>query len=449
LLSRPLAILFVAALFVRLLFFGLMVEQVAPDQLLEFTPDVKQYTTSADAIRKQFDFNTEGVVTFGLGYPTFLALLGFVLSPHPYFLILIQIFLSALGSVLVARFAFELTEDKKIAFIAGLLNAASLISIVLANMLLSETVFFTLMALGFLLFIRGLKTEKTVYFLMTALMLSAAALIRSMAQFFFLLLLVMAIMYAWPAFRENPKTFVRKLIWPLVTAVLMVSILAAWTIRNDRLYGFRHLALSAPGGMAHLVRLTRAELEGSRSEEASLTFSREVERLQADSMSYYRAFTIHTQNCMRRLIREHPGIVAKVFLGNAFEQIHNEWGEHYYLLPRWSEQLKGMTGWTNKKGLNYRVSLLSAIGLIMLLRQKKYRLLMVLVLIYSYFALPTGFIHRQSCRIFYPGELAWTILIAYPLLFLYQRCLPAVRQAWRSLTSVRWPRSGTNVMSRK
>ncbi len=436
---RPLAVLFAVALVVRLLFFGLIVEQIGPDSLLEFTPDVKQYTTSADAIRGQFDFDTEGVVTFGPGYPAFLALLGFALSPHPYVLILLQIILSALGSVFVAMFAFELAEDTKIALIAGLLNALSITSIVLASVLLSETVFFSLMALGFLFFVKGLKTEKTAYFLLTTFTLSLAALVRSVGQILFLLLLVMAVTYAWPAFREGPKSFVRKLIRPLVTVGLIIAVLAAWAVRNERLYGFNQIALAPYGGMAQLVRLARAEMNGSSYEEASHTLADELEGLQADSMSHYGTFAAHTSNCVRRLVREHPEIVARVFWGNVFDQVHHEWGEHYPLLPRWREQLKSITGWINKKGLNYRVSLLSVIGVIMLLKQKKFRLVIILAVIYSYFALPSGFTHRQSCRIFYPGEVAWTILVAYPLLFLYRRCLKAARLAWLKLSSVRRP----------
>lgn len=409
----------------RLLLFGLMVEQVAPDRLLEFTRDVKQYTTSANAIREQFDFDTEGVVLFGPGYPTFLALLGFVLSPHPYLLILVQILISAVGSVLVAMFAFELTPEREISFVAGLLNSLSLTSITLANILLSETAFFALMALGFFLFIRGLKKEKVVYFLLTALVLSMAALIRSVGQFLFLILLVIAVVYAWPA--GGLRTFARKLTWPLVTAGLIVTVVAAWTVRNERLYGFSQVAFAAPTGIAKLVSLTRADIDGSSYEEASLTFAKEVERLQADSMSYYRAFAIHTRNCMHRLVREHPESVAKIFFGNVINEINNEWGLQYKLLPRWSDPLRGMTSWIYKKGLNYRVSLLAAIGVIILLRQKKYRLLIVLLSIYSYFALLAGFTHWQSSRIFYPGQLAWAILIAYPLFSLYKRFVRKVR----------------------
>jgi hypothetical protein len=420
-LHNILVAVFLAALIPRLIFFILMVNQVPSERMVGFPPDVKQYVASANAIREKFDFDTEGVVTFGPGYPTFLALIEFLISPNTYILILFQIVLSSLGTLLVAAFAFELTEDLRIGLIAGLLNAFSLTPIFLANMLLSETVFFTVMALGFFLFLKALKTEKAVYFLLTSLLLAAAALTRSAGQFLFLVMLLMAVAYAGPELRRNRKGFFKKLIWPLVTIGLIILMLAAWAVRNERLYGFRQVALAGPIGLSKLVTAIQAEIDGVSYEHASLAFTKEVDALISDSGSYYQVFSFHAQNRLGHLVRKHPLSVLKVFTANVFDKIIDEWGEQYYLLPRWNSELKKITSWIYKKGLHYRVTLLSIIGTIILVLQKKYRIIIVLVAIYVYFALSSGFTFQQSNRIFYPAQLSWTVLTAYPALFLYER----------------------------
>ncbi|MFQ6008650.1 MAG: hypothetical protein ACE5K8_06830 [Candidatus Zixiibacteriota bacterium] len=421
---------FLTALIPRLIFFLLMVNQVPSERLVRFPPDVEQYVASANAIREEFDFDTEGVVIFGPGYPTFLALLGFLLMPNPYSLLLFQIFFSSLGTVLVAAFAFELTENVRISLIAGLLNACSLTPIVLANMLLSETVFFTLMTFGFLLFLKALKTGKAFYFLLTSLLLAAAALTRSAGQFLFLVLLTSAVAYAWPYRQRNPKAFFKKLAWPLITAGLIISVLTAWAFRNERLYGFRQVALAGPIGISKLAILVQAELDNVAYEQASLAFTNEVNRLVSDTENYNEVFCSFAQNRLGYLVRKHPVTVLKVFTANVFDKIVDEWGEQYYLLPRWNSELKRITSWVYKKGLHYRVTLLSLIGAIILLTQKKYQIITVLVAIYVYFALLSGFTLQQSNRIFYPAQLAWTVLTAHPLLFLYERLLRGSRSTF-------------------
>ncbi|HWR83291.1 MAG TPA: phospholipid carrier-dependent glycosyltransferase [Candidatus Deferrimicrobium sp.] len=424
---RSLVILFVVALAARLIWWGLMIQQVPPEQLLQLTPDVKQYTTSAEAIRSQFDFDTQGVVVFGPGYPAWLALLGLVLSPHPYWLLFVQIFLSAFSSVLVALFALDLTEDKPIAFAAGYLNALSMTSIWLANILLSETMFFFFLVFGLLAFLKGLRTDRGTYFLSAALLLSVATFTRSMGQFLFLVLLGVTFLHHWSSMRKNPKAVTRKLVWPLVASTLMVAVVAAWTLRNDHLYGFRQLALSASGGQAHLVRVTRETLDHVSYTEASASFDAEIQMLQDDSLSYYAAFDAHSQNSLRQLIREHPLLVARIYAGNVLSELNDEWGLQHVSLPRWSEQLRALISWIHKKGLNYRVSLLAVIGTIILVRKRKYQLLLILSLIYLYFALIAGFSHWQGSRIFYHGQIAWAILIAYPLIWLYRQIGSKIR----------------------
>ena len=118
-LRSPYLLLFITALVVRLLFFVLMLFQINPGDLSTIFPDAIDYSDSALAIGNEFQFQTEGVLLFGPGYPLFLAFLGSLLHLPPVGIIVVQILLSSLGSVLLAKLAYALIDNLRIALVAG------------------------------------------------------------------------------------------------------------------------------------------------------------------------------------------------------------------------------------------------------------------------------------------------------------------------------------------
>jgi hypothetical protein len=70
-------------------------------------------------------------------------------------------------------------------------------------------------------------------------------------------------------------------------------------------------------------------------------------------------------------------------------------------------------------GVNYRSWFLMLFGVAMLWRLRKYRLLGFLSLVLIYFGVLGSFAFDQGSRIFYPAQMAGSILIAYPLVAVY------------------------------
>jgi hypothetical protein len=214
-------------------------------------------------------------------------------------------------------------------------------------------------------------------------------------------------------------------------------------MRNDHYYGVRHLSLAGPGGMAHLVRLTVAKRDSVGFDQSYDQFIREVERrrlgVAADTIdvtkykpylpqpsvtdpatiAYNQAFVQHVRESMWRLLVDYPWFTLGVYLENVRHNILTDWGKQYYYLPEWGGALRATTSWTDKKGLNYRVALLGLIGAVMLLHRRRYRLLIILLSLYVYFALLSGFSVFQGSRVFYPAHAAWAVPVAYPLLWVW------------------------------
>ncbi len=414
-------VVFLIALALRLLFFSEMTRQLSPAQMAELTPDVQDYFAAAKAIVQEFDLSSRGVVFFGPGYPLFLALVGKIGGFSPHFHIIVQLLLSAWGAVLVSKFAWELTGDSTVSGIAGLLNACSITSISLANILLSETLFFVLLTGGALVFVKAVKYSRRWLLFWAALIFSYALLVRSMGQFLFVPLIFVALAYWRHLFPADKKAFVGRMAGVVGLTVVLLLVNFGWSAWNAHRYGFSFFALSAPGGMAHIVRLAEAKIEGISYEEAARRFEEEIQSNPVDSADYYRLFIAQTKEKLSGLVRSHPLPLLSVYFNNMFNEINNEWGLQGILLPQWKASIRRLISWSYKKGLNYRVFLLTLLGFFLLLRRKEYRLLVVLLSFYLYFALIAGFSHWQSNRIFYPAQMSWAVAVAYSLQWGYRR----------------------------
>jgi len=415
---RAFAVIFFTALILRLMFFAFMTAELDSPELASHTPDVCDYTHASELIREGFDFESRGVDLFGPGYPAVLAVVGFVLGANPILPILLQILLSSLGAMFLAALAFKLTRDIRIAFVAGLLNAVSFTSISLANVLLSETVFFMLIVLGFLAFVTALDCSRRSYFVLAALCIGMASLVRSMGLFLFAPLLLIAAVHYWRHDRGSWRTLFRGMVWPVIAAVIILCISGLWTVRNWGVHDSPHMAVAGPVGMAKVYALAQSEISGKPYLDEYLRFHRDLQEHTDYRVSRYKAFDEQSAELLLTLICDHPATVAKVFLMNVNENINND-VEAFYQLPQFREMLGRMKSLSDKKGLNYRISLLGLIGVATLLWRRRFGLAIVLVSVLAYFAILSGFTVWEGVRIFYPGQIAWAILVAYPLLWIF------------------------------
>ncbi|UCG60397.1 MAG: glycosyltransferase family 39 protein [Candidatus Zixiibacteriota bacterium] len=417
--GKHLAVIFVCALMCRLLLFFMMVADVDTEIINNASPDVTAYVESADAIASELDFSTDPVYIFGPGYPSFLALMKILFGTCSHLIVLVQILLSCVGSVLLAKLAFKLTGDLRISFIAGMLNALSVTSISLANTLLSETVFFVLVLAGFLWFIKGLERDRVCYSLLAGLCLAVAALTRSMGQLLFVILILMSILlYPVPGMRWT-RLLIRRLKHLLPAIIIMVAIMGSWVIRTSHVYGVSLLSGAAPEAVAKIGLLARSDLENVEFWDLVAEVRAEVKAAELENGKGELVWIKYADETWE-LARDHPFTIAKVYLRKVVGSVNTDWPLIYYGdLTGWMDLAAQVNSTLRGMGLNIRASVLAIIGLVMLFRRKRYSIVIVLVGLYAYFALAAGFSVGQGMRYFYPGQIAWTIMAAFPLLWLF------------------------------
>jgi len=397
----------------------LMSSQVEQSTLPQLIIDSQNYVTAADEIRENLHFNAYPLNIFGPGYPTFLAILREI-TTAPRFITLIQILLSALGSLALTLFAWELTRDKIIAMLAGLMHATSKASIALSNLVMSDSVFFFILITALVLFIRGLRTDNWKFYLPASILFGIAPLFRSIGLFFFGPLLITTVVLLWPSGGEGWKEKRKQLLWPIITIVMALFIVGAWANR-DREPVDPPIAYSSYTGMFKVVALTRARINHIDYPEATEELYKEVtDLLPAYDNKLYWAFMVHSKAELIRLFKSYPLTTISTILGNAIDKSNSSKTHLWRCLPRYALSINLIEEMIEKYGLNYRVTVLSIIGLVILMKRKQYRLPIILTVIYMYFAILSGFIVNTGNRIFLPGQIAWAVLIAVVLVSIYR-----------------------------
>lgn len=426
-LGKTLLFVFIVSLSLRLLVFVLMSSQVEQSTLPQLIIDSQNYVTAADEIRENLHFNAYPLNIFGPDYPTFLAILREI-TTAPRFITLIQILLSALGSLALTLFAWELTRDKIIAMLAGLMHATSIASIALSNLVMSDSVFFFILISALILFIMGLRTDNWKFYLPASLLFGIAPLFRSIGLFFFGPLLITTVVLLWPSSGERWKEKRKQLLWPIITIVIALFIVGAWASR-DREPVDPPIAYSSYTGMFKVVALTRARINHIDYSEATTELDKEITNLlPAYDNKLYWAFMVHTKAELIRLFKSYPLTTTGTILGNAIDKSNSSKTHLWRCLPRYALSINLIEEMIEKYGLNYLVAVLSIIGLVMLLARKQYRLIIILSVIYVYFGIFLGFTVNTGNRIFLPGQIAWTILSAYPILAIFNFLWNRVRK---------------------
>ncbi len=409
--ARFYLIIFLVSLLLRLWFFSLMYSSVDSTKWESLSPDILHYSKSAEEIASGFNFDTYGVKTFGPGYPVFLAVLRTLTDHTPVVMLLLQVGLSSLVSVLLALLAYKITADTRIAWMAGLLNAFSITAISLANIFLSETLFLVLSTVGLLLSLRCFERRSLLLAGLSGLCLGTAVLTRSIGVAFPLVFLVLA------ALGDRQELSARlKLSYVSIGAAVLTTVLGlSLTLRGDTV-----VAGAFPSAMARIVRAVEAQEMKISIVEATKRFENQCSGL-ADSakVDYHDAYRRLAKERFALLLAEKPLAVLRVFMGNINYNMHNEFSMMRVQLPSIDPLYNKYRIWSEKKGLNYRVSLLALIGAVILLVRRQWRVCLVLVLIFSYFALMSGFSDLQTSRIFYPAQMAWGILVSVSLLAMY------------------------------
>ncbi len=167
------------------------------------------------------------------GYPVYLAAVYKLFGVKPAIALFLQIVLSGLIPIFLYMNT-ELLFSKRVARIASVLSIVEPVSIIYANMLLSETLFVVFLLLSTYFFIKSLKNKNTTALLMSAITAGIGAYFRPVILYLPLAYAFMYISVSWLSFKDRIK---------YALGIVLITGLTAlpWITRNyivDRYKGF-------------------------------------------------------------------------------------------------------------------------------------------------------------------------------------------------------------------
>jgi hypothetical protein len=411
---KDLIILFLVALAVRLIYLFLMVGEVPGDKLLSLAPDTASYMRIAHGMIGDGPWDEDSVIVFGPGYGFFLTLVFLLFGTTPYPVLVLQVVLSSLGCLLIYKLGKELTESKTVGLIAGYLSALSFTSISLANFILSDCLFFFLFLLGNVLFVVGLRRGRSDAYIASGVCIGIGALIRAIGQSWPIVMI--ALIFILPYERKSrPWLAVRLGILKraYVAPLIALVIVGGWITRNYIHYGVPFLSFGSAGGPANVALITLAEIEHKDGGETSNEWTKEYIQATGDAdISRADQYRILSAGARRTFLR-YPIPMLKTHAQMMWENLNAENELYRVQVPRWCGFILDRMNWLHDRSLHYRGFVLTMIAFAVMLLFRRWRPLIFLGSIYSYFAIMIGVTRWQGSRLFYPGQIAWSIAIAF------------------------------------
>ena len=406
--------LFIFALVLRLCYLMLMLGQLGSEEMMKLAPDTIRYVNVGRDLLGGHILDEGAVVIFGPGYGAFLALNFFFLGVNSLGVLLVQIILSSAACLMIYRLGHELTGSRTAGYIAGILSATSFTSISLANFVLSDTLFFFLFLLGNLAFVLGFRQRRRSYFVCSGICIGLAALVRSIGQFWPLVMIAFAIILpCGDGFRFPIRGRFRSARRVLVAPLIAVIIMAVWAGRNYYVHDVPMLAFTSAGGPANVAALTLAQSRGVETGDIFIEWERQYQQpTGTENLSYADRFRLYSR-AVKDVFFADPIATIRTYLSLVWLNL-NEFNELYRAqLPSFSNAILDRMCWLYERSLNYLTFWLSMAGFAVLLLMRRWRAFVYLGTIYLYFALMIGFTRWQGSRLFYPGQIAWTIVIAW------------------------------------
>ena len=425
---RQLVVVGIVALILRGAWLALMCTQFSGHEVAHLLPDSKRYINTANYLLGWPELNDypsydggsvyqtgEGSLMWnGPGYGAFLALCFSVFGSADLPVQLVQIVLSAAGCVAVALLAYVLLGSTRVSICAGLICALSLTSISLSCLVLTETLFFLLHAVGLLLMILAYRRNKLYWFVLSALLITAATYVRAVDQLWPAAFLILAVLLP-RRFLGGPRR--RVILNASVAFALCVSCLLVFCWRNYAQHGI--FTFTTNGVIAARYYWTARTLASLVSGVNCRAMQR---RMTAENISrygpegatiaqYYRDDMEVFQDALRR----HPVPMAKRFLISVYQNTTRGSQLHSLQLPKLARTFEKLHPITHKRA-GVMILGMTCLGLVLLLSSREHRGAgLILLLTYGYITGISGLTFWQGSRVCYPAQMAWAILAAVVL----------------------------------
>nr|MBN2278167.1 glycosyltransferase family 39 protein [candidate division Zixibacteria bacterium] len=394
--------------------------QIGYDGLMYASPDAKLYVNMGKSLVNGTNSFEHGFFIFGPGFAYFLAsffkLFGKGLFPY----ILFQIIVSGMSCLLIYRLCMELTDSYRISILSAILAVISYTSITLSIVILSDTVYMFVFLLSLIYLVRGLRKMRWRYFIICGFFAGLAGLIRSIGQFWPLMILLMGIPYYHFQYRRlKSGAKMKTVVFRLVTAAIIATlIMSFWVIRNYRVHDIPALASAGVMGAAKVAALSLEKIENRPMAEIRREWITEYTgHPESTAVSLEESFHIEIDKT-RETFFKHPGPMLRRYIGLTWDNLNATNFYHRILLPQCQFLLK-LEHKINHYDLNFLNFWISLTGMVVLIIRRQFRVLIILGGVYIYYALLIGFNPWQGSRVFFPGQIAWTMLISIVLVNLY------------------------------
>jgi 4-amino-4-deoxy-L-arabinose transferase-like glycosyltransferase len=225
--GRQLWLLFAAAFAARLLLFLLFrpwTDTVVPASVI--VDDAAQYHRLAVCIVTELSFCGDTFRT--PGYPMFIALFYALFGETPWIVLLTQAFVDLVTMYMIFKIG-QLLFTERVGLIAAALFAFDTNTLFATTTLLTETLFVCVLIAGFYCYLRALLRSELASALCGGFLLALATLIRPVAEYFFVILIVFAL--AWMI-----GTLKARLKMAAILSLAFVLTVAPWAYRNYALY---------------------------------------------------------------------------------------------------------------------------------------------------------------------------------------------------------------------
>ncbi|PWB74594.1 hypothetical protein C3F09_03770 [candidate division GN15 bacterium] len=394
------------ALAVRLLYLRTALDYLGLEQLWNFARDTNTYWAVGQHFLGGSYLGDYCLFRVGPGYGLMLAGLQVLFGPSPMAAILLNILLGSLAPVLVFLLARELFESKPVAWIAGLISALSHTAIALSCQILTDQPFFTFHVAALLCFVLGLKGRSTGWFVVAGCLAGVATLIRPSGQLWPMLFLAMAVLVPWLTLSEGRSPMIRK---ALLTGAIMLVVVLGWSARNYAAYGeftFGSNGVYTLQGCP--VAQVMSDHYGRSVGEYRKEFGPDYGINPGQFMPSYRAAKAR----VAEMVGSHPIWLIRVALANMESNIEAMDPYTYGQIPALRQPMEILDRQMRLWG-GATLAILLLVALAVLIVRRHHPAWVVLGFTYLYFTLMCGFSIWQGSRLHYPAEMAWSILIAW------------------------------------
>jgi 4-amino-4-deoxy-L-arabinose transferase-like glycosyltransferase len=237
-LNNPICILLIAGLVLRIILYFAFSPFNHPDEVLQF--DAEGYHKLAVQLLNtgSLQIPDSDLDTFRTpGYPFFMYLIYSLFGVKPHVVMIAQMFIS-LASVYVIYLIGKNLFNEKAGIISSVLLSLEFDHLYYEYSILGDTLFVLILLLSFLSLIRFIRQDKILFLILTSILTGIASLIRPVTIFYPAVVIFIIIV---SAYKNSKFSFLKIIKYSVLVLVFFSITISPWIIRNYSLYGYPKL----------------------------------------------------------------------------------------------------------------------------------------------------------------------------------------------------------------